>query len=383
MLKRWAAIPAAMALALGVLAGCTDNAEPETGPASETAASAAPTAAKVSLSLDQATLSVQTWKMDNSHMMSVKGKVQADGQPVSGVEVNLADKRSVTTGEDGAFEFRVDRSIPQSIPIRVKSADKASVAGKPLDDSTKSALLAAESFVQVYHPIQITEVKAAPGDPDSVEVHARAVMGEGEEFPTTKLANYAIKGTVKDAGGNPVKGAEVSFYREHGEGWAKSAPSDENGAYMFYTSPEEDEDATFQVFVGDTKYTLPENRVYHFPEDTSSQVDITLPAEGTVIVDKPPTLVSQKTEGAVYWSQMYGLSVGEGVSYTITLPDKDGSFVVTVPKSVWDQSPTFYETRYSRFLIDPIAPGDPVSSADIPAPQPGDPQQIVPEPAKS
>ncbi len=387
--RRYASITLALVMATGLLSGCSGNSETEASETTVTATASgvAETAESmtestdVSMTIEQNQLTVQSWKMDISHVASLTGKVLLGGQPVSGVEVNFGGKRNVKTSEDGSFEFTVDRSIPQTLPVSVVSADEAALAGKPVGLASKDALLATKSSVEVYYPIQVTEVKSASSLPDWVEVHARAVMDQGESFPTTKLTQYAIMGTVKDADGAPVKDAVVSFVRDRGEGWSKSKPSDADGSYILYYSPEEDEDLFYNVYVGDTKYSLPENRVYHFPEETSVRTDVTLPAEGNIIIDKPPTLVSQPAEGAVFWSLIVGLDLGKDVPYTITLLEEDGSFVVTLPKEAWDKSPTFFETRASRFLLDPISAGDTIESSEIPSPQPGDPTGIVPEPA--
>ncbi|WEK54113.1 MAG: carboxypeptidase-like regulatory domain-containing protein [Candidatus Cohnella colombiensis] len=386
MNKRLMAIPVALALTVGLLSGCSDNGETKASPAESSTSATASSSVQVeeagvaSIFIEENQLSVVTWKMDNSQVVYVNGTVLLDGQPVSGVEVNLG-KRTLTTEDNGSFEFLVDRSIPTTLPVSIKSAEHATISGKSVSDSSKKALLEASTSVEVYYPIQIEDVKEMSGDPSSVEVHARIIMDEGEDFPTTKITSYAIMGTIKDASGTPVKDAVVSFVRDRGEGWSKSEPSDENGHYVLYYSPEEDEDLIYQIHVGDTKYTLPDNRVYHLPEDTSAQIDVILPAEGTVIDDKPPTLVGSEAEGALYWSLMVGLSVGSEVPYTVTLPKKDGTFTITLPKEVWDQTPTLFESRITRFSIDPINTGDTVPSSLIPQPLATDPQKIVPTPS--
>jgi hypothetical protein len=332
---------------------------------------------KVAIELEQTALSVKSWKMDNSHLAPLSGKLLLDGRPVSGVQLRLSGKRVITTEEDGGFKFLVDRSIPQTLLVLVQSADGAELAGKPLGESDKKALLSAKGTVDVFYPIQITKVNTAENDADLVEVHAQAITENLQDFPVATLIQYAIKGTVRTADGTPVQGAIVSFTRNSGQGRARSEPSNEKGEYILYYSPDEQEDLYLNVHVGQTHYKLPENKVYHFPEDTSMQTDITLPAEGNIITDKPPTLVSIPAKGAVYWSLMVGLSVNDQMKYSVTLPNKDGSFVLTVPKKVWDQYPSFFETRVTRFLTDPISAGYEVPSSFLPVPQPDDPKRIV------
>jgi hypothetical protein len=353
-------------LSIAFIAGCTDRQED------------VDLNTKFAIQLEHTELSVLGWKMDNSHVASLKGKVVMGDQPVIGVELKLAGKRSVVTNEDGSFEYLIDRSLPQMLAINVISADHTKIAGKPVKEQDKQDLLAATATVKIYYPIQIMNVKQAGDHPELVEVQARALPEKNQDFPITALIQYAIKGTVKSADGTPVKGATVSFSRDNGEGWGRSEPSNEKGAYILYYAPEPEEDLNLNVHVGLTKYTLPENRVYHFPEDTSVQTDITLPEDGTVILDKPPTLVSRPVKGGVNWSLMIGVDTKE--NYTVTLPQKDGSFTLTLPKKVWDQSPSFFQTRVTRFLDDPVKAGDALPSSLIPTAQPNDPTGIVPIP---
>ncbi|RKP53893.1 hypothetical protein D7Z26_10880 [Cohnella endophytica] len=364
-----------------LLAGCTNNNEnteptqPSTATATETAEEAP---SQVTIQMDQTTLPVVTWKMDNSQLLPVKGKVLSDGKPVSGVVVGIAGKRNMTTDENGLFEVLVDRSIPQSIPLQVSNAEQATVEGKAVGSSTKEALKSASGRIDVYYPIQVTEVKADPDKADQVEVHARAVVEEGFTYPKTTLDKYVIQGVVKDAQGKPVKGAMVSFTRDKGEGWSRSEPANEKGEYRLYYFPEDDEDLYLNVHVGDVQYTLPEGRVYRFPEGTSVNTDIILPETGTTIVDQPPTLVSKPAKGALYWAQAIGLSIDPSVAYTISLPQEDGSFVLKIAKAEWDKSPLFYQTAMSRFSDTEIKVGDSVPSSWIPAPSKSDPVGIAP-----
>jgi hypothetical protein len=357
-------------LASMLLAGCTRN----NGNAEQTPS-------EVTIEMDQSAIPVVTWKMDASHLLPVKGKVLSGGKPVSGVEVGVTGKRNMTTDENGSFEVLVDRSIPQSLPLQISSSEQATVEGKALESLTQEALLTAVSHIDVYYPIQVSEVIANPKNADQVEVHARAVVEEGFTFPQTTLDKYVIQGVVKDANGNPVKGAMVSFTRDKGEGWSRSEPSNEKGEYKLYYFPEDDEDLYLSVHVGDVQYTLPEGRVYRFPDGTSVNTDITLPETGTIIVDKPPTLVSTPTKGELYWAQVIGLTVDPSVAYTISLPQEDGSFVLKIAKAEWDKSPKFFQTTMRRFSLTEIKRGDIIPSSWIPAPSKGDPDGIVPQSA--
>ncbi|MDG0791579.1 carboxypeptidase-like regulatory domain-containing protein [Cohnella ginsengisoli] len=183
-------------------------------------------------------------------------------------------------------------------------------------------------------------------------MHARIVSDPGDVVTFFQVDKYRIGGKVTNADGTPVKDAVVWIDRDEGEGFGKSTPTDAEGRYELYYLPEQEEGTNLSVTIGTTRYTLPENRVFHIPEETSVQINITLPSEGTVIDDKPPTLVSVTSPGAMYTGVLAGLRVPEGTRYTVTIPDKEGRFVLTVPKTVWDTKPRFFETKMTRFVED-------------------------------
>jgi hypothetical protein len=349
-----------------LLAGCSNKATDEPS-------------AQLSIEWDQSLLPVAIWEMDYSHLITVTGKVLADGKPVAGVGLTMKGKHNMTTDEYGVFTLQVDTSYPQSLQLQINSAEQATLEGKSLGDSSKEALLSSTSQILVYYPIQISEVTADPIDSSKVEVHARAVSEDGHSYPLINLDKYIIQGTVKDSTGNPVQGAIVSYSRESGDSWSFSQPSDDNGEYMLNYFPHPDSDLDLRVNVGEVQYTLPANRVIQFPVESSMNTDIILPATGTIIEDKPPTLVSKATDGAYYWSQAIGLVVDPSVTYSVSLPAKDGSFVIKIDKAVWDTSPSFFQTGLSKFSKTPLVAGDFIPSEWIPAPNEGEPTGIVAE----
>jgi hypothetical protein len=170
----------------------------------------------------------------------------------------------------------------------------------------------------------------------------------------------------------------VNLRRDGVEGFSMSTPSDKNGVYTMYYMPDEDENHYFYVHYNNINYTLPEYRAYNFPADVGVNIDVTLPRTGTVIIDKPPTLVTTLAPGALYKGTLIGVNVDKNVKYTISIPDKDGNFILTLPKTEWDKNPSFYETVYNKFLLKDIKSGDVVNSNFIPAPKVKEPNQIKP-----
>lgn len=120
--------------------------------------------------------------------------------------------------------------------------------------------------------------------------HYRTVIGKFSCFCSVSFvpSKYKIAGTIKDANGNPVEGATVNIRRDGVEGFTMSNASNKNGEYFMYYLPEDEEDHYMVVILKDTIYTLPENKVFVFPDDIGINIDITLPKEGTIIMDKTP-----------------------------------------------------------------------------------------------
>ncbi|TBL70497.1 carboxypeptidase regulatory-like domain-containing protein [Paenibacillus thalictri] len=304
------------------------------------------------IQLDEQNFTLKQWKVDGSHITTVKGTLLLDNQPVTnGILHASSIKRDIVTGEDGAFALTVDQSLLADTQVKVKSLDQATFSGKPLTSEMTKDLLAAETRINVNYPIQVKQVENSPEDPAKVKVHGQVLSGSKDDVISFfQVDKYRIGGVVKDADGKPVQNAVVWFDRDEGEGFGKSTPTDENGTYSIYYMPE-DEETNLSVTLGTTRYTLPEGKVFVMPEKTSVQIDITLPRQGTIIEDKPPTLVSVTSPGAIYTGVLVGLNVPKDVEYTVTIPDKQGNFVVTLPKQVWEQQkPAFFETKISKFV---------------------------------
>lgn len=210
--------------------------------------------------------------------------------------------------------------------------------------------------------------------------HYRTVIGKFSCFCSVSFvpSKYKIAGTIKDANGNPVEGATVNIRRDGVEGFTMSNASNKNGEYFMYYLPEDEEDHYMVVILKDTIYTLPENKVFVFPDDIGINIDITLPKEGTVIMDKPPTLVVTSAPGAYYKGTLIGVNVPKNSNYTISIPNPDGSFVLTLPKTEWEKNPTFFETIYEGFLEEEKKSGDTIDSSFIPKAKEQEPNQIKP-----
>lgn len=333
----------------------------------------------VSLKLEQNKYPYENWKMDGSHQKLVKGMLLVNDNPVVGAEVQMSNKRKTTTDTNGEFSILLDTNIIERDIVHVSSLDDATVNGKALSEQTKKNLLALEQELIVYFPIEIDKVEENKEDTNLVDVYAHAVLKENDEFPKFGVEKFPILGTIKDAKGNPVEGATVNIRRDGVEGFSMSNPSNENGEYAMYYIPEDDENHYLNVYVPsqNATFTLPEGKAFLFPDDIGIKLDIVLPEGGTIIKDEPPTLVATSAKGALYKGVLIGLNTPDDVTYSITVPKRDGSFVVTLPKDVWKTNPSFYEINFRGYSENEISLGDRLSSYFIPLPEKNEPTNII------
>ncbi|MFD2332614.1 carboxypeptidase-like regulatory domain-containing protein [Cohnella sp. GCM10020058] len=361
---KWLSRAVILFLLAAVAAGCTENSKEK-----EQAA--------LQIRLDETAFTLKQWKMDGTHRSSVNGTLLLGEQPVQGAILRTGEsKRNIETDASGKFEILLDQSLLGTTDVNVVNLDQATVDGKPMDREAIEKGTEATASLRVFHPVTVESAAPSEQDPDQTVVKGRLLADNTASVAYFQEDKYRIGGTVKDADGHPVQGATVWIVRDEGEGFAKSVETDAAGRYEMYYLPEEDEETDLNVRYNSMVYTLPKGKVYHIPEDTSVNIDITLPKEGTVIVDKPPTLVSHTAPGALYTGMLVGLNVPEGTDYTVTIPDAEGHFTLTVPSKVWEQKPTFFETNMTAFIEQgKKKAGDPIPGSFIKA-EPNAPRNI-------
>jgi len=302
------------------------------------------------IELEQTSIVAKSWQSDGSHLTTIKGKLTLGERPVANALIQANKQgRNILTREDGSFELLVDRSLIANKPVRVVSVEGVRLAGRAIGNEEANSILSASSAINVYHPIKVIKVEPHGTDGDRVKVHAQFMFEKGDKVSFFQVDKYRISGQVADADGKPVKDAIVWMDQDSGEGFAKSTPTDSEGKYEMYYWPE-GEEANLTVIVGTRRFTLPEGKVFILPRNTSVDIRIHLPREGTVIDDKFPALVCTTSKGASYNGLLAGLDVPAGTPYTVTIPDKEGRFVLTLPKDVWEKNPSFFETLYKKFV---------------------------------
>ncbi|OZB90336.1 carboxypeptidase-like regulatory domain-containing protein [Paenibacillus sp. XY044] len=364
-------------LSILILAACLTGCAGISSKPVSSAAPASPQAADhgVQLTVDTSALLLKQWKPDGSHITPVHGRLLLDNRPVVNAIVHSSQSQiDVPTGEDGSFTLTVDQSLLAETKIRIASLKDATVSGRRLTAEMSQRLLASSAMFSVNYPVEVVKVEDDPKDASKVRVHGQVIAGSGDIVSYFQVDKYRMGGIVKDANGRPVENAVVWFDRDQGEGFGKSTPSDQNGRYSIFYWPE-DEETNLLVTIGTRKYTLPEGRVFKMPENTSVEIDITLPEEGTVINDQPPYLVSRTSPGAMYTGVLVGLNLPKDVPYSVTIPNKKGEFIVTVAKKVWKQRPAFFETRMSKFVEGRLTWGDTLPAGFV-QPAAEDPKHI-------
>lgn len=328
-----------------------------------------------SLVLDQSSFTTENWKTDNSHQKAITGKLMFNQKPVVGAEVQVSQKRTTVTDDKGEFLIHVDANIVERDSIHVASLEHATLGGKPLDKKTIQSLLSLKEQVTVAYPIVVDKVEANAKDASLVDIYAVATVPANEQFPKFGVEKFKVGGTVKDADGKPVEGATVNLRRDGVEGFSMSDPSNTEGEFAMYYIPEDDENHYFYVHIPskDLTYTLPEGKGFMFSDDYGVNIDIVLPKEGTVIDDKPPTLVATSAIGALYKGVLIGVHAKD---YTITIPQRDGTFKVTMAKAEWEKNPTFYQVNYRGFHVDELELGGELNGEAIPQPEADEPSNL-------
>ncbi|MEQ6388089.1 Ig-like domain-containing protein [Bacillaceae bacterium S4-13-58] len=333
---------------------------------------------EASITLDKSTFAVTPWYLDNSHVVQVNGQITVGENPVQGVEVQMDQLRTTQTDEKGKFSFFVDKSTVANIPFHVVDTSEATVQNEQLSAEAEEKVMNLKTAVSVHYPIKIIDSKPSSEHKGYMDVNMKSeLVDETHHYPSFGISKFIISGKITDANGNPVEDATVNFRRDGVEGFTMSEPSNTEGEYMLLYVPEDDEDHYMHVVLDDQVYTLPDHKVYQFPEDISVQINITLPKTGTVITDKPPYLVTKTMDKA----QHKGIFVGVHTDkpYWITIPKSDGTFTATVPKEVYDQGLELYQSTYLGILkMDQLEIGDQINHLFVPSPSYKEPQHIIP-----
>jgi hypothetical protein len=349
----------AYALVAGVLAAACLTVGP-----GATATPSAPAATIVAPTV----VALRQWTSASSNLMPVQGTVELNGKPVAGVRVKVDDYIPAATRSNGTFTYLVDDTLLQRHLVTVADTADADFGTARLTDAQRSALEAATAAITVAYPVSDVHVsRNGAGEP---VVTGRIVDSAGQAPPHVSLATYALSGTVTDASGKPVAGAQVSTRTVDRDFWTVSTITDAGGHYtsLFTASDEDGNDpvpVTVRVANGKEIYQfLPAEYVY-FRRLQSATLDLQLPPQGFAMALPLP----KSYPGAVYTGTVVGATAAGGAvikPVKTSWLDAKGNFTMTLPRSYAGKSVSLWEGKLALFSADQAVAGGRVDLKDWP-----------------
>jgi PQQ-dependent dehydrogenase (methanol/ethanol family) len=340
------------------------------GPAAKRAAHARVAASGgARISVDAAPVALKLWQADSSNEATVGGHVFLGGRPVAGARVSV-DRYVLPqpTGQNGGFQGVVDATLAQRHPIHVVDASHATVGGHALSAAQQRALRNASSGFSVGY--RIVDARAKVQKNGTVLVTGRAVRADGVAAPPVVQLSYRLEGTITDASGKPVSGATVVTRTTDRDFWTFSLPSNAQGHYVsFFTASDEAGDSpvplSVQVASGRTNYSAGPVATIDFKPDSSSRLDLKLPASGAGLALPTPSAEA----GAFFRGLLIGVRSPAGVVKPLSgrWPDAQGRFSLVLPKLKQGTPLTFWENDSVVFSQSGAKPGGPVASNAWPA----------------
>jgi alcohol dehydrogenase (cytochrome c) len=339
---------------------------PAAKPAAPTHASAAGGAR---ISVDGGPVTLGLWKADSSNEATVHGHVFLGGKPVVGARVSV-DRYVLpqATGPQGGFQAAVDSTLAQRHPIHVVDASHATVAGHALSAAQQRALRNASGGFSVGY--RIVGARAKTQKNGTVLVTGRVVRADGVPAPGVVQLSYRLEGTITNAAGNPVAGATVVTRTTDRDFWTFSLPSNAQGHYVsFFTASDEAGDdpvpLSVQVASGHKNYSAGPVATIDFKPDTSSRLDLKLPASGSGLALPTPSAET----GAFYRGMLVGVRSPAGVVKPVrgTWPDGSGRFTLVLPKLKRGTPLTFWENDSVVFSGSAAKPGGQVAANGWPS----------------
>ena len=320
------------------------------------------------------TMSLRTWTASSDNLVPEQGTVTVAGQPVSGVSVRV-DNYDVpgVTDRNGHFVYLVDGTLLARHVVTVSGETNGKAGGRPLSASEQSALAAATASIDVAYAVK--DLKVSRNGAGQPVVSGRLATADGSPPPAVGLLTYELDGTVTDADGKPVAGAQVSTRTLDRDYWTVSTFTDAQGRYssLFTASAEAPGNPvpfTVRVSKGDVVYQFLSQEFVDFQRLKSARMDIRLPPPGYAMALPLP----QSFPGALYAGIVVGVTLGAVPVHPVsaTWLDRLGRFTLTLPKRVAGQSVSIWEARLNLFSVAEAKPGGAIDLRDWPATLPSD-----------
>jgi len=312
---------------------------------------------------------VRRWQATGSNEQIVIGRLLLRGAPVRGARIRVDRYQLLSlTDAQGRFRHRADVTTPKRHVIRVVGTSRATVRGRRLSSSERSAVLAAKGGLSVAYRIRDVRTKRLANG--NVLVTGRATLARGTAPPPAVLFTYMLSGKITDSAGRPVQNAVVVTRTLDRDFWTFSQPSDAQGNYSsFYTaSDEEGADPVplqVQVTVGDTSYAFPGGRNVSFKRLRSATLDIKVPTGGGQMTSSDVG----SYVGGVYDALLIGVASGGRTVQPVSAnwPDSKGRFRLVLPATARGKAVSFWMDRAPVFSRAPAGPGRRVTPSLFPA----------------
>ena len=315
------------------------------------------------------TYSLQEWNANSSNLVRAVGTIEIGGRPVSGVIVDVGGYTvPAPTNAQGQFTYLVDDTLLGRHVVTVVDVSRARAGGQPLTKAQQSTLLASRSAINVAYSVRDLKVSHdAAGQP---VVSARLATGAGGGPPLVSLLTYQLTGTVTDANGKPVQGAQVSTRTQDRDYWTVSTVTGAKGHYtsLFTASAETPGNPvpfTIRVSMRKLVYQfLPQEFVY-FQRLESARLNIQLPPANYALALPRP----QEYPGAVYTGVLAAVSVNHNLvrPVKVTWPDASGRFSITLPKKLAGTTVSIWEAKLNLFSRTEPKAGGTVDLVDWPS----------------
>lgn len=306
------------------------------------------------------TYAVKAWNANSDNLVRSQGTIEIGGAPVSGVRVRV-DQYAVANPTDarGHFTYLVDETLLGRHVVAITDVANARVGGQPLTKTQQSELLAERAAINVAYAVR--DLKVAHDAAGHPVVSGRLANGADGPPPAVGLLTYQLSGTVTDADGKPVEGAQVSTRTQDRDYWTVSTDTDSKGHYtsLFTASDETSNDPvpfTVRVSKGNLVYQFLSQEFVYFKRLESARLDIRLPPRNFAMALPRPTSYL----GAVYTGVAVGVTAAGGdvvKPVAVTWPDKTGHFQITLPQRLAGKTVSIWEGKLNLFSRSEAKPG--------------------------
>jgi hypothetical protein len=328
------------------------------------------------------TYALQPWTSQTDNLVPARGTIVLNGTPVSGARVRVDNyELPQPTDANGHFVYLVDQTLLARHVVTVADVSEARAAGRSLSDVERADLLGSRGAITVAYVVK--DLKTSRDSAGRPVISGRLVAGAGATPPTVGLLTYRLTGTVTDASGKPVVGAQVSTRTLDRDYWTVSAETDKRGFYtsLFTASAESPGNPvpfTVRVSKGDLVYQFLPQEFVNFQRLQSARLDIRLPPRGYPMALPRP----MSYPGAVYTGIAVGVTQGPSDEVVrpvaATWPDAAGRFQLTLPQSLAGKTVALWEAKLNLFSRAIARPGGPVDLISWPKALPRDvPRDLV------